>query len=128
MLLPPVLIPPLVDRSLGIPPANIPPNPDPPAMPGGAGAGVGGAEPTFPALLALALFPTTGGGLRPAFGTGGAPPTADGAAFTVPMSKPAVTTTMSCTYDGRTAIACLGLAQCFALLYLRQQRSSVWLG
>ena len=28
----------------------------------------------FPALFALALFPGTGGGLSPAFGTGGAPP------------------------------------------------------
>jgi hypothetical protein len=54
----------------------------------GAGAGVGGAddtEPTFPALFARALAPGAGG-LRPAFGTGGAPPIADGPAFVAPVN------------------------------------------
>jgi hypothetical protein len=68
--IPPVFIPPFVARSFGIPPANIPPNPGAAATSGG-GAGVGASA--FPALLALALR-FGGGGLSPAFGTGGAPP------------------------------------------------------
>ena len=69
--IPPVFIPPFVDLSLGIPPANIPPRPGA-APKGGRGAGLGASA--FPALFALALVLGSGGGLNPAFGTGGAPP------------------------------------------------------
>jgi hypothetical protein len=64
------LTPPLVERSLGIPPAKIPPRPGG-ALPGGGG----GAEEegaAFPVLLARALDPGSGG-LSPAPGMGGAP-------------------------------------------------------
>ena len=56
-----------------MPPANMPPRPGGAALTGGVGA-----EATVRAslaLFALALVVDTGGGLRPAVGTGGAPPT-----------------------------------------------------
>ena len=75
---PPVLIPPLVDRSLGIPPANIPPSPgDAPIAGGGGGGGAELGASALPALLALALEFRAGGrnpGPAPAPGTGGAAP------------------------------------------------------
>lgn len=91
MGLPPVLIPPFVERSFGIPPAKMPPRPEPPAVTGGAGDNnTEDAGPTFPALFARALVPGAGG-LRPTFGTGGAPPTAEGTGFVGPMYQPEMT-------------------------------------
>jgi hypothetical protein len=88
MKLPPVFIPPFVERSFGIPPAKIPPRLWPPTDTGGAGDGVAeDAEPTFPALFARALVPGLGG-LKPAFGTGGAPPTAAGTGFVGTIYQP----------------------------------------
>ena len=72
-----MLIPPFVDRSLGIPPANIPPRPGAPLPI--LGGGIGGKElgaSALPALFALARA-FGAGGLNPAPpGTGGAPLTA----------------------------------------------------
>ena len=88
MELPPVLIPPFVERSFGMPPTKMPPRPGPPAVTGGAGDDdAADAEPTFPVLFARALRPGAGG-LRPTFGTGGAPPTGEGAGFVGPIYQP----------------------------------------
>jgi hypothetical protein len=79
--LPPVLTPPFVDRSLGIPPANIPPRP------GGALTGGGGADEkvaALPALLARALDPGSGG-RKLAPGTGGAPLPTGGVELVLPL-------------------------------------------
>ena len=64
----PVSTPPLVDRSFGMPPANIPPNPG-----AGPADGVGADDgaSTLPVLLAR---PREGAGGRNPPGTGGAPP------------------------------------------------------
>jgi hypothetical protein len=69
---PPVLMPPFVARSLGTPPVNMPPRPG--AAPSGRGGGADDGASALPALLARTrVFGT--GGLSPALGTGGAPPT-----------------------------------------------------
>jgi len=76
--LPPVLTPPLVDRSLGIPPANIPPNPGAAPIVGGGGGGAELCASALPTLLALVLALAFVAGGRnpapPAPGIGGAAP------------------------------------------------------
>ena len=80
--IPPFLIPPFVDRSLGIPPANIPPKPGAaplPPLPMPGGGACGGAElwtSALPALFARArVFGADGLNAAPTPGTGGAAPT-----------------------------------------------------
>ena len=71
-------MPPLVDRSLGIPPANIPPSPGAAPIAGGGGRGAELCTSALPTLLALVLeLAFVEGGRNPAPaapGTGGAAP------------------------------------------------------
>ena len=95
-------IPPFVDRSFGMPPANIVPRLG--AAPYGAeGAGAIGAF-VVPALFALARA-LVGGGLNPAFGTGGAALT--GATLVVVGPFIRYIQVLLSTYYRGTAIICL---------------------
>jgi hypothetical protein len=70
-----VFTPPFVDRSFGIPPANIPPRPG--ARPASGGGGAELRASALPVLFALARVFGADAFLKP-LGTGGAPPTGAG--------------------------------------------------
>ena len=124
LFVPPVSIPPLVARSLGIPPANMPPRPGEGPVGGGEAADEADGALTLPVLFALAR--DGAGGRRPP-GTGGAPPIGVALLLAVlPMSQ-RCTKTKTNTNDGGAAVVCDGLLELRSFLDLREKSTTAWL-